>query len=144
MSGHGFGRTTQSRQQPFPGALRIGHGFQSGERFGRNYEECFRGIQITRCLHKIRAIHVRDEPEGEAAITIIFQRLIGHHGAKIRSADANIDNVLDPLAGMSFPFASPDAIRKRGQLVQDSLHLRHDVLTIDENAGAFWSAQRHV
>ena len=44
-------------------------------------------------------IDVRDEARLDAGIRVGLERLVDHHGAEVRSADADVDDVRDLLAG---------------------------------------------
>ena len=60
-------------------------------------------------LGKIRAVDIGNETECHGAIAVMLQSLIGHHRAKIRAADADIDDVANAFAGV--PFHSPLRMR---------------------------------
>ena len=62
-----------------------------------------------RCFHKINAVHVGDETEGETAKAVMLECLVSHNRSKIRTADADVYDVLDAFAGMPFPRATANA-----------------------------------
>ena len=74
----------------------------------------------------------------------MLQRLVGHDGAEIGAADADVDDVADPLAGVALPVAAAHAVGEGGHLVEHGMDLRHDVLAVDEDRGVARRAQRHV
>ena len=53
--------------------------------------------------------------------------LVGHDGAEIRSADADVDHVFDAFTGVALPFARADAVGKGGHFIKDGMHLWHDI-----------------
>ena len=101
-------------------------------------------IEIADRFGEVGAIDVRDEPEGEAAVAVVPERLIGHDRPQIGTADADVDDVADPLAGVPGPGSAAHAIRKVRHPVEHGMNLRHDVLAIDQDRRAARCAQRHV
>ena len=83
---------------------------------------------------KVGRIHVADESKRQIPIAVVTERFVGHHRSKIGPADADVDDVANPLAGVSFPLAAANAITKCGHLVQHGVDFRNDVLTIDHHA----------
>ncbi len=71
----------------------------------------------------------------------MFQRLIGHDGAKVGAPYADVDDVLDRLARRPRPFAAADLRRKRSHLVEDLMHLGDDVLSVDVDDGVLGRTQ---
>ena len=52
-------------------------------------------------LGEVRAVDVGDEAERQVAVAVVPQRLVGHHRPEVRAADADVDDVADPLAGVT-------------------------------------------
>src|SRR5262245_46136475 len=50
----------------------------------------------------------------------------------------------DPFAGMPFPFTAPDAVGKIRHLIEDRMHLRHHILTVDHDRRLTRGAKRAV
>ena len=144
MFRHRLGIAAESFEQPVARALRVGHRLQRGEGFGRNDEQRFRRIEIAGRLHEINAVHVRDEAERQAALAVMFERLVSHHRAEVRTADADVDDVLDAFAGVAFPFAAADALGERGHLVEHGVDFRHDIFSVHEDGRALRRAQGDV
>jgi hypothetical protein len=48
--------------------------------------------------------------EGQVALAVVPQRLVGHHRPQVRAADADVDDVADALAGVALPLAAADAV----------------------------------
>ena len=74
----------------------------------------------------------------------MLQRLVSHHRAKVRTANANVDHVTNALSRVSLPHAALDAIGKLRHLVQHSVDLGHHVLSIHDDARATRGAQSDV
>jgi hypothetical protein len=68
------------------------------------------GVEVARGLDEIGAIHVRDETGDELPIGVVAERRSGHGRPEVRAADADVDDVPDPLAGVPAPPARPDAL----------------------------------
>ena len=49
-------------------------------------------------LGQVRAVDVRDEAKRQVAVAVIAEGLISHHRPEVRAADADVDDVFDPLA----------------------------------------------
>ena len=95
-------------------------------------------------LDEIGAVDIRDEAEGDVALAVVAQRLIGHDGSQIGPANADIDHRADALAGVAGPRATADAIGEGRHFLQDGVDIRHDILAVDHDDCAFRRAQRDV
>ena len=40
----------------------------------------------------------------------MFKRFVGHHRAEVGAADADVDDIANAFAGLTFPCAAPDAL----------------------------------
>ena len=103
--GHGRLVAAQAGQRPFAGRAGVGHRLQRGERLRRDDEQRLGGVEVARLLGEVGAVDVRDEPEGERAVAVELQRLVRHLGPEVRTADADVDDVADRLAGVAQPRA---------------------------------------
>ena len=72
------------------------------------------------------------------------ERLVGHDGPEVRAADADVDHVPDALAGVALPLAAADAVGEVGHLVEHGVHVRDDVLPVDDDRGVPRRAERDV
>ena len=133
-----------ARQRPRARGPGVGHRLQRGERLGRHDEERLRRIEIAHRLGEVGAVDVRDEPEGEAALAVVPERLVGHDRAQVGTADADVDDVADRLACMAFPGAAAHAIREVGHAVEHRVDLGHHVHAVDYDRCAARRAQRDV
>ena len=91
--------------------MRIGHGFQRGEGFGRNDEERLRWIKTVNRFGEIGPVDVRNESEKHVALAVILKGFVRHDGTEIGTADADVDDVPNALARVAFPFAAPHVFR---------------------------------
>ena len=81
-------------------------------------------------LHEVGGVHVGDEPEGHVPVGVVAERLVGHHRAEVGAADADVDHVADPLAGVAGPRSRTHPVGEVGHPVEHLVHLRHDVLAV--------------
>ena len=102
------------------------------------------GLRSRDGLGEVGAVDVGDEAEGEVALAVVLERLVGHHRAEVRAADADVDDVADGLAGVALPLAGADAVGEGGHLVEHRVDVGDDVFSVDEDALAFGRAQRDV
>src|SRR5262249_43043289 len=122
----------------------IGHRLQRRKGFGRNDEQRLSGFEVANRFDQIRAVNVRNESKGHRALAVVLERLVCHDRAQIRSADPDIDDVTNALAGVAAPLAAPNAIREIGHLVQDSVYFWNDVFAIYNDYRVTRRAQRDV
>ena len=136
-------------QRPLARGAGVGHRLQRREGLGRHDEEGLRRIEIADRFGEVGAVDVRDEAEGQAAVAVVPERLVGHDRPEIGAADADVDDVADRLAGV----ALPGARRARGSRSPPSGRARHaprarrsaPSTTIDAPRGArsaTWSTAR--
>ena len=114
------------------------------EGLGRNDKECLCRVEIAGVLHELVAVDIGDETQGQAAITIIFQRLVGHARAEVRPTDPDIHNIANAFPSVPLPRAAAHLVGEVGHLVQHRVNLGHHVLAINNNALVLWGAQGHV
>ncbi len=101
-------------------------------------------LEILHRLGEVGAVDVGDEAEGHASLAVMLQRLVGHDRTKVGAADADVDHIADPLAGMAFPVAAADAVGEVCHLVQNRMHVGHHIPAVDEDRSIPWRAQRHM
>ena len=121
----------QPGQQPVARGVGVGHGLQRGEGLRGDDEQRLRGIEIAHRLGEIGAVDVGDEAERHGPLAVVLQRLIGHDGPKVGAADADIDHIADPLAGMALPVAAAHAVGEVGHLVQHGMDIGHHIPAVD-------------
>ena len=130
-------------ERPFAGGVGVGHRLQRRERLGRDDEQRLGGVEVVHGLGEIGAVHVGDEAERQVAVAVVLERLVGHDGAEVGAADADVDDVADALAGVALPVAAANPVGKGGHLVEDGVDRRHDVFAVHHDRRAF-GARRAV
>ncbi len=75
---------------------------------------------------------------------VVAQRLVRHHRAEVRPADADVDDVANRLAGMTAPLAASHALAERGHAVEDLVDLLDDVDAVDAERPVAGHAERDV
>jgi len=144
VPGHGLRIATQALEAPRPGRVGIGHGLQGGKGLGGDDEEGLCRVEIPRRLHKIGAVDVGYEAETERAVTVMFQRLVGHDRPQVRTPDANVHDGANFFPCVAFPFAASHFIREVGHLVEHGMHMGNHVLAIDQYGAVRRRPERHV
>ena len=130
--------------EPGTSGAGVGHRLERGERLGRHDEQRLGRVQVASGLHEIRGIHVRHEAEGHFARGIGAQRLVRHHRAEVRAADADVDHSADALAREPDPGARSDALGEDCHALEHRLDVRHDVVAVDHDRLVRGCAQRDV
>ena len=74
----------------------------------------------------------------------MLERLVGHDRSKIGPADSDIDDVPDAFARVAFPFAIAHAIGEVCHPIEHRMHVRHNILSINQNRGILWCPQGGV
>ena len=74
----------------------------------------------------------------------MLECLIGHHRAEIRATNADVDDVLDALAGVALPRTRAHLLGKHAHPVERRVNLCNDVLTVDFERCVARKAQRRV
>src|ERR1700736_3041712 len=93
---------------------------------------------------EVGPVDVGDEPEVQGAFAVVFKRLVSHHWPEVGTSDTDVDHVANAFAGMALPGAASNPVRKFSHLVEHRMHLRDDVLTIDNNRGPLRCPERYV
>jgi hypothetical protein len=94
------------------------------------------GCEIVGRVSESCAVDVGDETELHRRIGEIAQRVVGHLRAKIRTTNADVDDILDRLASVAFPFAAPNAVGESCHLVEHGVNVGHDVFSVNFDFGA--------
>ncbi len=123
----------QGPHTPFAGRARIGQGLKRRECLGRNDEERLSRVKVACCFHELVAVNVGDEAHGQAAITEVLQRIVGHGGTEIRAANPYINDIAHTLAGVPRPRTAANPVREVSHLIKHSMDHRHHVLAINND-----------
>ena len=144
MFGHGIDIAAQAFERPVPRAVGVGHGLQGGEGFRGDDKKGFGGIEIVDGFGEIGAIDVGNEPEGHRAVAVMLECFVGHDRSEVGAADADVDHVANPFAGVALPVSAPDPVGEVGHFVEHCMNLRDHVFAVDDDGGPLGGAQRHV
>ena len=117
-------------ERPVAGRVGIGHRLQGRKGLRRDDEQRFLGVEVARGLGEVGAVDIGDEAEGQVALAVMPQGLVGHHRPQVGPADADVDDVADALAGVALPLAAADPVGEVGHLVEHGVDLRHDVFAV--------------
>ena len=109
--------------QPAPRRGRVGQRLQRGERLRRDDEKRCGRVESVELGHQVGGVDVGDEPRRDARVGVVAQRLVHHHRAEVRAADADVDDGLDALAGRARPLAAAQPVGEVAHLVQHLVHV---------------------
>ena len=117
-------------QEPPAGSMGVGHGFLSSKGLGSDDEEGGSRLYPFERFRNMGAIHIGDKMHVDARLPVGPQGFSGHHRPQVGTADADIDDIGDALAGITLPPARNDLVGKGLHLLKYGIHRRHDVLPI--------------
>lgn len=107
-------------KEPATRALSVSNGLLSGEGFAGDNEERSLRVTLAKRLSDMCSVNVGHEMRFEIALGVRLERLSDHDGAQIRSADPNVDDGVDSLAGVPLPLAAPDSLGELFHVVKDA------------------------
>ncbi len=111
-------RFAQLLDNPAPGCLGVGHGFDGGEGLGGDEEQRCRRVQGFQSVGDMGAVHIRHIMQLRP-VMVRCQRQRGHGGAEVRAANADVHHIGD--------LARPHALGKFRHISQNAPHLWHHV-----------------
>src|SRR5262245_12203781 len=106
MLGHGPRITAQTLERPVASALSVGHRLQRCESLRRNDEQRLGRIKVASRLYEVCPVYVGDESAAQRPIAVVLQCFIRHDRTEIGATNADVDDIADPLARVTFPFAA--------------------------------------
>src|SRR5271157_6085863 len=124
--------------------MSVGHRLERGESLRRNDEKCLRWIQVLNGFRKIRVIDVGNKTKRQSALAVMLERLVSHHRPKVRTTDADVDDVANAFGGVAQPSAASDAIREVRHFIQHGVDFRHDVHSVNNDRCSLGSPQSNV
>jgi hypothetical protein len=124
--------------------LCVGYRLLRGKGFGSYDEQGLRGIEIASRFHEVGGVDVGNEAKGHRAIAVVLEPLVGHHRPEIRTANADVDDAADPSPAVAFPGADTDTVGEISHLVENRMHLGHDVFAIHDDGCVSRRAQSDV
>ena len=122
--------------QPAPGRGGVGQRLQRGERLRRDDEKRCGRVESVEFGDQVGGVDVGDEARRDAGVGVVAQRLVHHHRAEVRAADADVDDGLDALAGRAGPLAGAQPVGEVAHRVEHLVHVGDDVLAVDHQLGA--------
>ncbi len=128
----------------------VRHGFKSRERLGSNDEERFFDVYLLEGFGHVSAVDVRNKINFRrvfASDRLFCIRLEGfgdHHRTEVGTADTDVDNILDGLAGVAQPLAAADEVGEVFHVLEYGTDFGHHVLAIDANRIVALVAERGV
>ena len=63
----------------------------------------------------------------------MLERLVCHDRTKVGSTDSDVYDIPDAFSRMAFPFAIAHATREVSHPIEHRMHIRHNVLSINQN-----------
>src|SRR5208337_45396 len=102
------------------------------------------GIEVADGFREICAIDVRHKTKCHCSVCVVLESLVRHYRTEVRAADANVDHVPNPFAGVTFPLAASHSVGKIGHLVEYSMHFGHDILAVHDDRSVARCAQGGV
>ena len=108
MIQHGF--LAEALDDPAACGIRIGHRFECCERLRANDEQRLFRIEFAGQVGKLGPVDVRHAVEAHALFPVGPQCAARHHRPQVRSADTNIDDVGQLLAGAAGDLARVHAV----------------------------------
>ena len=132
-----------SLQEPCLGTFGVGHGLLGREGLRGDDKEDGFGVHFLECLGDVGAINVGDEMNLEIA-GVRFEGLGRHDRAEIRAADADVDDIGDGFAGITFPRAGADVVAECLHLLEHAVDIGHDILAVNHDRAVRSVAQGNM
>jgi hypothetical protein len=107
-------------------------GLQSREGLGNDDEQRGLRVESLGLLGQVVGVDVGNVPCADSGIRIRLQCFIRHNRAQIGTADTDVDDGLDLLAGYAGPLTGADLVGERIDTVQGLTDILDDILTVDD------------
>ena len=120
-------------QKPVAGGVGVGQGFLRGEGFGCDDEQGGFGADLFQNVAQLRAVHVGNEMHVQTRVAVGLQGGAHHQRALVGTADADIDDVGDGLAGIARPIAVADGMGKLPHMPEYGIDFGHNVFAVHIN-----------
>ncbi len=101
------------------------------ERLRRDDEQRRGRIQVGQRAHQVGRVDVGDETRRDPGVGVVTQRPAHHHRTEIRTADTDVDDRADLLAGRAPPLPGPQPVGELAHPAQNVVHVGDDVLPVD-------------
>ena len=123
--------TIELLQHPTTSSVGVRQSFLRGKSLGSNDEKSGAGIESIQSLCQIGWVHIGDKLGGDSRDFIAAQCLGCHRRPQIRTTDADVDHLLDGMAGMPQPLARTQCSCEITHATEDFVNIRCDILLID-------------
>jgi hypothetical protein len=132
----GHGRlVAQPLEQPAAGLLGVGQRLQGGEGLGGDDEQRAGRRKVAGRLGEVGGVDVGHEPEVQGPVRIVAQGRVGHRRPEVGAADPDVDDGLDPLAGVPGPRSVADPVGEVGHPDEHVVDVVADLLAVDLGPG---------
>src|SRR5262245_17434832 len=90
------------------------------------------------------AVDIRYEMDVESFLSVRFQGLSDHDRAEVRPSDTDVHHVGNALARIASPLSTAYSVTKGVHVLEDRIHLKHDIRTVHQDGTIGAVAQRNV
>ena len=122
----------KSVKQPGAANACICKGFQGSESLGSNDEQSSLRVESLEFLSSIIGIDVRNVTSRNSGILIRLKSFINHYRTQIRTADADVYNSLNLLAGNACPFAGTNLVCESVNALENFANILNSILTVND------------
>ena len=119
-------------EQPGAGFASVGQGFQGGEGLGNDDEQGGLRVEALGLFGQIVRVDVGDVACGDACVSVRLQRFVHHDGTQVGTADADVDDGFDLLAGNAGPFAGANLVGECVDAAEHFAHVLDGVLSVND------------
>lgn len=129
----GYGRFAQSVNQPLAAGFGVCQGFNCCKGLGSNDKQCRFRVNLVQNLGAGRPVNIGDKITVNPLHPVLFQSFCRHKRPEVGTADTDIDDICQLLAGMSFKIAVTNIFRELAHLGKNGINLRHNILAVNHN-----------
>ena len=119
------------------GRFGVGHGLKRRERLGSDDEERLFDVHLLEGFGHVGAVDVRNKVDfrgglaGNRLFCIRLESFGHHHRTEVGTADTDVHNVLDGLAGVALPLAGTHELGEFFHVLEHGANFGHHVLAVD-------------
>eukprot|EP00128_Syssomonas_multiformis_P005248 Colp12_sorted_trinity150504_noHs@27928 len=137
-------RVLSRLKEPCLGRGGVCDGLLGSESLGGNDEQSSLGVELAENLGKVGTIDIAHKVNIQVTLRERLESLRDHDWSEIRTADTNVNDVSNGLAGVSLPGARANSLSECSHLGENSIHVGHDVLAIDKDGTVGTVAESYV
>lgn len=108
-------------EEPFASRFGVGDGLLCGESLGSDDEESSLGVASLGDFGDVSSVDVGNEVHRETLLSVRLESLGDHDRSEIRSSDTDVDDSVDSLASVTFPFSRTNLVGELSHVLQNSL-----------------------